>query len=433
MDAESIKKPPYTFPPCLPLDNAAKIYPAARGKRSPSMFRLSMELKEDIDADILAAAVEKTLTRIPSMSQQLKRGFFWYYLKHRTDAPPVLPEINNPCVYLNEAASRGFQFRVSSYRRRVAVDFFHVLTDGTGGMSVLKTLVAEYLALKYGAKIPPVDGVLDCTQPPHPAEYEDSFFRHAGTTRLSRLETPAYRIRGKREDCGVIHITTGTLPLDAIHAKAKEYGATINELLVAVLFQVIYDIQQSENHPARKNRPVKICIPINLRRHFESRTLRNFTTYVNLSIDLPSKNCTLEEVIAGIRRGMLREAAVRKLQARFSTNVASEKSFLLKIAPLFMKNLVLRLVYLTIGDRYNSATLSNLGLVKLPDEMAPYVDRVSFMLGAGLNPVSCACVSFDNKLCFSITRTIEEPLIERAFFTALVRLGVPVTVESNQI
>ncbi len=433
MNAELMKKTPYAFPSCLPLDNAAKIYPAARSKRSSSMFRLSMELKEDIDADVLAVALKKTLERIPSMSQHLKRGFFWYYLNHRTDAPPVLPEINNPCVYLNEAASRGFQFRVSSYRRRIAIDFFHVLTDGTGGMTVLKTLVAEYITLKYGVKIPPLDGVLDCAQQPQQAEYEDSFMRHVGTERLSRLETPAYRIRGTREDCGVIHITTGTMPLDLVHAKAKDFGATINELLTAVLFQVVYGIQQAEPLPARKKRPVKISIPINLRRHFESRTLRNFTTYVNLGIDSPSQDCTLEEIIAGLRSGMLREASVKKLQARFSTNVASEKSLLIKIAPLFLKNLVLRLVFLTIGDRYNSATLSNLGLIKLPDEMNAYVDRVSFMLGAGLNPVSCACVSFNNKLCFSITRTIAEPLVERAFFTALVRLGIPVTVESNQI
>jgi len=432
MNDQTISTNPDDFPLCLPLDNAAKIYPAARGKKTPSMFRLSMELKETIDAEVLSAALEKTLHRVPSVSQHLKRGFFWYYLRHRTDAPPVLPEINNPCVYLNEDTSRGFQFRVSCYRRRISVDFFHVLTDGTGGMTILKTLVAEYIMLKYGVKIPPTDGVLDCTEPPRREEYEDSFFRHAKPERLSRFEAPAYHIKGTREAFGLIHITTGTLPLDSVHAKAKEYGATINEFLTAVLIQAIYGIQQAEKRASRKKKAVKVCIPINPRRYFESRTLRNFTTYVNLGVVPSPAGYTLEEIIASIRHGMLQEANVKKLRARFSTNVASEKNPFLKVAPLFLKNPIMRLVYLTVGDRYNSATLSNLGLIKLPEEMVPYIDRMSFLLGAGLNPVSCSCISFGNTLCFNITRTIAEPVVERAFFTALVQLGLPVTLESNQ-
>ncbi|MFB0921322.1 MAG: hypothetical protein QMB62_10670, partial [Oscillospiraceae bacterium] len=80
---------------------------------------------------------------------------------------------------------------------------------------------------------------------------------------------------------------------------------------------------------------------------------------------------------------------------------------------------------------YNSVTLSNLGLVRLPDEMSKYIERIGFMLGAGLNPVSCGCVSFENKLCLNISRTIKEPLVERKFFTMLSSMGINITLESN--
>ncbi|MEZ4627989.1 MAG: hypothetical protein R2912_07880 [Eubacteriales bacterium] len=50
---------------------------------------------------------------------------------------------------LNE--NDGFCMRVRYYHNRIAVEFFHVLTDGTGGQVFLQTLVAEYLRLKYGA------------------------------------------------------------------------------------------------------------------------------------------------------------------------------------------------------------------------------------------------------------------------------------------
>lgn len=419
------------FPSRMPLDNAAKIYPPARGRKSPSMFRLSMELTEDVDKEVLEQALKSTLKRMPSFSQHLKRGFFWYHFEYKQDAPPISNEIRNPCVYLNVSENKGFQFRVSYYKKRIAVDFFHVVTDGTGGLSFLKTLVAEYLHIKHGLEIPRGNGILDCEEAPQKAEYEDSFLKYAKPMRISRLEQPAYHLKGTREEYGVIHITTGIMPLDEIQAKAKEYGATINEFLTAALILSIYNIQQKENHPFRKRQAVKVCIPINLRKHFSSRTLRNFTSYANLGIVPTLGNYTMEETIAIIRHGMALEANKKMLTAKFSTNVASEKNPLLKIAPLYLKDPIMKLYFIMNGDRYNSVTLSNLGMVRLPDEMAKYVERVSFMLGAARNPVACACVSFENKLCFNIIRTIEEPLLERVFFSMLTEMGIHVTLESN--
>ena len=341
-------------------------------------------------------------------------------------------EIRNPCIYLDERENKGFQFRVSYYKKRIAVDFFHVVTDGTGGMSFLKTLVAEYISIKYQIEITRGNGILDCAEAPQKAEYEDSFLKYAKPMKISRLEQPAYHIKGTREEYGVIHITTGIMPLNEIYAKAKEYGATINEFLTAVLILAIYNIQQKENHPVRKRMPVKVCIPINLRKHFASRTLRNFTSYANLGIVPTLGNYTIEETIAIIRHGMALEANKKILTAKFSTNVASEKNVFLKLAPLYLKDPIMKLYFILNGDRYNSITLSNLGMVKLPEEMAQYVERISFMLGSARNPVACACVSFENKLCFNIIRTIEEPLLERMFYTMLSDMGIHVVLESNQ-
>ncbi len=432
MNTNVVERNALAFPSRMPLDNAAKIYPAAKGRKSPSMFRLSMELTEDVEKAVLEQALENALIRMPSFCQHLKRGFFWYHLEHKQYIPPISDEIRNPCVYLNVQENKGFQFRVSCFKNRIAVDFFHVLTDGTGGMSFLKTLVAEYISIKYKVKIPRGNGILDCAEVPQKAEFEDSFLKYAKPMRISRLETPAYHVSGTREEYGEIHITTGIIPLEEISAKAKEYGATINEFLTATLILAIYSIQQKENHPFRKKQAVKVCIPINLRKHFSSCTLRNFTSYANLGIVPTLGSYTLEETIAIIKHGMALEANEKMLTAKFSTNVASEKNLLMKMVPLFLKDPLMKSYYLLIGDRYNSTTLSNLGLVRLPDEMAKYVERISFMIGAGLNPVSCTCVSFGNKLCFNITRTIEEPLVEKAFFKMLAGMGFHITLESNQ-
>ena len=420
------------FPLKLPLDNAAKIYPAARGRRTPSMFRLSMELTDNVDKEILGQALASTLKRMPSFAQHLRRGFFWYHLEHSEQCPPIAEEICNPCVYLNVKENSEFQLRVSCYGKRIAVDFFHVLTDGTGGMSFLKTLAAEYISIKYEVTIPRASGVLDCKEEPQKDEYEDSFLRYAKPMKVSRLEEPAYHIRGTREPYGEIHITTGIMPLHEIQAKAKEYGATVNELLTALLLLAVRGIQQKESSPIRRRQQVKVCIPINLRRHFPSRTLRNFTSYANLGITPALGSYTLEETIAVIRHGMALEASKKMLTAKFSTNVASEKNLFIRMTPLFLKDPLLKTFYMMVGDRYSSVTLSNLGLVMLPEELAQYVDRISFMIGSGLNPVACSCVSFGDKLCFNISRTIEEPLLEKQFFTMLAGMGIHVMLESNR-
>ena len=35
-------------------------------------------------------------------------------------------------------------------------------------------------------------------------------------------------------------------------------------------------------------------------------------------------------------------------------------------------------------------------------------------------------------MCINFTRAIKEPTLERLFFTTLVQMGIPVTIESNQ-
>lgn len=58
--------------------------------------------------------------------------------------------------------------------KRIGVEFFHALTDGTGGMVFLKTLIGEYLRLK-GVDFLYGDGVLDPAQTCRKEEHEDGF------------------------------------------------------------------------------------------------------------------------------------------------------------------------------------------------------------------------------------------------------------------
>lgn len=417
----------------MKLDNAALIYPATMNRNWTALFRLSATLTEPVDEDILEVAQKRTLRRLPWFSYQLKRGLFWFYLERGDAEPAVEPDVGNPCVRMKLKSRAGFCMRVRYYQNRIAVEFFHVLTDGTGGLVFLQTLVAEYLRIKYGAVIPRDERILDCSEPPKPEEAEDSFAAYSGTITQTRKEVKAFHINGTDESGGFVHIITGSMDAEGVRQKAREKGVTITEYLTAALILSVDAIQRRRVAHIHRLKPVKICVPINLRNVFPSKTLRNFANYVNPGIDPRLGTYTFDEVLNIVHHFMGMEVTKKLLNAKITTNVRTEQNRVLRLMPLFIKNLAMKYAYSQVGDAISTTSLSNLGVTRLPEEMAKYVRRMDFILGPlADNRVCAAALTYNGRLRVNFTRTIAEPVLEREFFTRLVKLGIPVKVESNQ-
>ena len=417
----------------MKLDNAALIYPATMNRNWMALFRMSAELTEPVDPDVLEAAQLCALKRCPSFAVKLRRGMFWFFLEHSDDAPKIQKDVGNPCVRMRLKDNGGFALRVRYYQNRIAVEFFHVLADGTGGLIFLQTLVAEYLRLKYGAEIPRGERILDCAEQPKPEESADSFASYSGSFGQSRREPKAFHISGTDEMDHFVNIVTGAVSTEALLEKAREKGVSITEYLTAVLLLSIDAIQRRRVMSVKRYQPVKVCVPVNLRRFFPSRTLRNFANYVNPGIDPRLGTYTLDEVISYVHHFMAMEATEKLLNVKITTNVQTQRNLLLRVMPLFIKNMAMKLVYSQVGDAVSSTCFSNLGVAALPDEMARYVKRMDFLLGPlASNRVCAAALSYKGVLRINFTRTIEEPVLEKEFFTRLVRLGIHVKIESNQ-
>lgn len=415
----------------LKLDNAAKIYPAAMRKKWMAMFRFSMSLTEPVDVDALTEAVRSTMPRFPSFSVRLRRGLFWFYLEHTDDVPPVQTDVSNPCARMDIRRSR-FLFRIRYYENRIAFEVFHVLADGTGSLCFLKTLVAEYLRIKYGAVIPRGEDILDCTEPPRAEEMEDAFLKYAADVSGSRREADSYYIKGVPVPTDVLHITTGIIPIDALKEKSKEKKVSLTEYLTAVLIMSVDTLQRREHRRERRMKPIKVAVPVNLRAFFPSATLRNFSYFINTGINPRYGQYSFDEILHDVHHFIHLEATKKNLRAKFSQNVNSEKNLALRMVPLFLKNLVMRAVFNRVGDRKTSTTLTNLGLVTLPEEMSRYVTRVDLILGPlSRNRDVAAAISYKGALHFTFTRTITDAALEREFFRNLVKLGIPVKLESN--
>lgn len=416
----------------LRLDNAALIFPAVRRQDWTNAFRVSAALQEDVDPGLLQQAVEDLAPRFPSFYVRLRAGIFWYYLEEVRKPPRVRPDFAYPLTHMGLRELHTCCLRVFYHKNRIAVEFFHSLTDGSGGMIYLKTLTARYLALRCGAEIPAEDGVLDWREAPKPEELEDSFLRYSGKTALSRKEPTSYRLHGSREPDGFLHLTTGVIETDTLLRAAHSYDATVTAFLAAVMTKSILAIQTQRRYLGRL-KPVKITIPVNLRRLFGSATLRNFALTINPGVDPMLGHYTLRELCGIYTRQLALETTPKLMAARIAANVQPQQLFLLKMAPLFVKNLAMRMVYADVGERKGCLNISNLGNVKLPAAMQPYVRRLDFIIGVQKTyPNNCSVASCGNVTCINMIRRIREPELERQFFSRLVELGIPVTIESNE-
>ena len=414
------------------LDNAAKIYPAAKRRNWNNFFRLSATLTEPVDTEVLRRTLDVTVRRFPSIAVRLRRGAFWYYLEEIPKAPAIQAEKSCPLAHAPFYEVRQCAFRVLVYHERIAVEFFHALTDGTGALVFLKSLLAEYLSQKYGLVIPAEKGVLGRLEEPSAEEVEDSFARYAGDVKLSRREATAYHLSGTPEPDGYKDIVTMMIPADKLRDCARGFGISVTELLCAAMMQAILDIQAKDVPRRAARKPVKVLLPVNLRTLFPSATLRNFASYITPEIDPRMGDCSFDELCQLVHHKMGMENNRRTMRAKFAANVASERSPVLRVMPLFIKNIAMKAVFDAVGECKSCLCLSNLGRVELPEVMTPYVTRMDFIIGVQARaPHNCGVITWNGTAYINCIRNIREPALELAFYRVLHRLGLPVKVESN--
>ena len=416
------------------LDNAAKIYPAARRRNWSNVYRQSVTLSENVDKAVLQSALDVTAKRFPSIAARLRRGLFWFYLQQVEEAPKIRHEQSYPLVFMSNKEMQNCALRVIAYRNRIAVEYFHSLTDGTGALIFLKTLTAEYLEQKYGISIPCEDGILDRREPPSKEELEDSFLRYTSPVAASRRSANAWRPAQEPTQGGFLNLTCFSLPVQDALSQARARGTSLTVFLGAAMMQALQSWQAECVPQAKKRKRIKLLIPVNLRNLFPSKTLRNFAMYTIPEIDTRLGEYSFEEICKVIQSKMGAEITAKHMSTVITTNVKDERNPLVRLIPLPLKNLVMKAIFDSVGERKSCLSLSNLGAVRIPECMQPYVTRFDFILGVqAAAPYNCGVLSYGDTLYINFIRNTKRPDLERHFFAALQRLGLTVTVESNQI
>ena len=415
------------------LDLSAIVYPTLQRRDFSSVYRLSVVLKEEIQPEVLQKALDMTLPRFPTYKAAIRKGLFWRYLEpNDRPGPFVQPDVKNPCQPMNFKGNNRYLVRVYYFRNRIALEAHHSLGDGTGGMCVLQTLTATYLRLLGHTDIENTGFVLDINATPDPEELEDAYMRYANAKVCPpRLQEKAYRVRGTAELFYTLNIIDGIMSVSEVMAVAKRYHATITEYLNAVLLHALLKKQLEEPHI--RIHPVKIAMPVNLRRFFPSITLRNFITMIYPGVDPRLGEYTFEEIVTQVQNYMHYYINEKLLRGDITTNAATQRNPVIRVVPLFIKDLVVRTFYTKIQDRNSSAGLTNMGALKVPEGMKPYIERFDIYMGQPFSRrTNCAIISFGDVLTINFASSIIEADVERYFFRKLVKDGIHVKIESNR-
>jgi len=414
------------------LDLSAIVYPTLQRRDFSSVYRLSVVLKEVINPAILQTALDKTLPRFPTYKVAIRKGLFWRYLEpNNRPGPYVMKDISNPCMPMPFKGNMRYLVRVYYYKNRISLEAHHSLGDGTGGMCLLQTLTAAYLGL-LGHPVKPEGFVLDIASEPDPEELEDAYMRYAHAQVCPpRPAEKTYRIRGTKEPFYTLNIIDGILSVREVMTVAKKYNASITEYLNAVLLYALLQKQNADFHI--RPRPVRIAMPVNLRRFFPSKTLRNFITMVYPSIDPRLGNYTFEEIVTHVHNFMRYYINDKFLRGDITTNAATQRNPLIRVVPLFIKDFVVRTFYTRVQDKNSSAGLTNMGALHVPEDMKPYIERFDIYMGQPFSSrTNCAIISFEDVLTINFASSIIEADVERYFFRKLVQDGIHVKIESNR-
>ena len=414
------------------LDLSAIVYPTLQRRDFSSVYRLSVSLKEDIDPILLQKAIDISLVRFPTYKVAMRKGLFWRYLEpNNRPGPFVTEDVRNFCMPMHFHGNHRYSLRFYYYKNRISMEAHHSLGDGNGGMCVLNTITATYLRLK-GYSIGYNELVLDINETPDPEELEDAYMRYSNKLyEPPRNTEKAYLVRGTKEEFHTFNVSAGVMPTSKIKEIAAGYHATITEYLNAVLLYALLQKQKKEFR--LKLRPVKIAMPINLRRFFPSKTLRNFITMIYPSIDPRLGDYTFPEIVNHVHHYMNLYIEDKFLMGEINTNAAAQRHPIARISPLFIKDFVVSNFYRNVQDKNSSAGLTNMGVLKLPKDMEEHVERYDIYMGIPFSTrTNCAIISYQDTLTINFASCIVESDVERYFFRKLVEDGVPVTIESNR-
>ena len=408
------------------LDNSAKIFPISAGKKYSTVFRLSAVLNENINPVMLKKAVQKALEQYEFFKVKLKDGFFWNYFEYNSKEPIIEKEREYPCRYIEPQKNNGYLFKVTYFEKKVNIDIFHSLTDGNSGITFFREIIYNYIELAHEKEFQEELRLVKKID----SSAEDSYIKNYDKNAKGNASTKkAYKLMGKKIKFGAVSAIHEFIDLETLKNECKKYDATITQYLTSVLIYSIYKANYIKN---KDTRPIKVCIPVNLKKYFPSNTISNFFSYITVEAKMEELK-EFDDIVEFVKKDFTKKLAEEEIQKTMSANVKLGINPIIKRIPLILKKPIVRLSYLEIR-KYTTTTFSNIGRIGIIGKYKKYIN--SFLMLIAPEPVEkikCSACSFENKMVFTFTSILNNCEIEKYFYNFLKERKIEVEIESNGI
>ena len=408
------------------LDNSAKIFPISAGKKYSTVFRLSAVLNENINPVMLKKAVQKALEQYEFFKVKLKDGFFWNYFEYNSKEPIIEKEREYPCRYIEPQKNNGYLFKVTYFEKKVNIDIFHSLTDGNSGITFFREIIYNYIELAHEKEFQEELRLVKKID----SSAEDSYIKNYDKNAKGNASIKkAYKLMGKKIKFGAVSAIHEFINLESLKKECQKYDATITQYLTSVLIYSIYKANYIKN---KDTRPIKVCIPVNLKKYFPSNTISNFFSYITVEAKMEELK-EFDDIVEFVKKDFTKKLAEEEIQKTMSANVKLGINPIIKRIPLILKKPIVRLSYLEIR-KYTTTTFSNIGRIGIIGKYKKYID--SFLMLIAPEPVEkikCSACSFENKIVFTFTSILNNCEIEKYFYNFLKERKIEVEIESNGI
>ncbi|MGD0756061.1 MAG: hypothetical protein ABR927_13490 [Bacteroidales bacterium] len=401
-----------------------------------SVFRITAFLKKPVKFSPIKEAVEITSRRFPYFSVSLASGLFWYYLEYNQKFPRIQTEEKIPCTAFAARRKNEPLYRILVKENRISVEFIHILTDGGGAFEYLKSLLFTYFRLT-GNSIHSTDGIILPESPITDEEMEDGYKRFF----RKRIPPPgkltkAWHLPFRLDEKPRLKVIRSEITLDKLIEVARSFNVSVTEYMVSVYLFSLQKIFLEEKEKVKKPKRgvLRIEVPVNLRKKFPSKTMRNFSLFVLPEIDLRLGVYSFDEILKIVQYQLQTGADIKQITRFLSQNVGHEKSPFVRLLPLFIKSMAISAVYRRLGSNQCSGILTNLGMAKLPSEMEDLIDSFELVPTPPNThvKVNCAMVTFRNQLRLNFGNISRSTRFEMYFLKHLTESGIHVKVLNNK-
>ena len=259
---------------------------------------------------------------------------------------------------------------------------------------------------------------------------EDSYMKNYDKKSKSNASSQkAYELKGRKIGLGAISAIHEIINLEQLKQECKKYEATITQYLTSVL---IYSIYEENYKKYNGKKPIKVCIPVNLKKYFQSKTMSNFFSYITLIAKKENME-TFDKIVEFVKNDFKQRLTEEEIMKTMSANVKLGNNIAVKVVPLFLKKILVRLSYLEIR-KYTTITYSNIGRIGIIGKYQDYIDYFLMLIAPEpVEKIKCSSCTFENKMVFTFTSILKDNSIEKRFYQFLHERGIDVTIESNGV